>query len=376
MKLGVTTYGCDHGRSGIGRYLERHLREFERLGVEPTIYSSKQDRQLLGSFTPKKEKGTVWDKPILNILLHQTWLPSQTKDLDVLFLPAANRRIPWQTSCPTVGTVHDLAVARLKEKYDPYRHFYVSQVLPRLIRRLDHIITVSEYSKRDIVELTGCPPDQVSVTPLGVDHSRYFPRTEGVDLSCYGIRKPFFLYVSRIEHPGKNHQLLLKAFDRLKQRLGLSHQLVLVGSDWKGAEEVHRLADSLPSGPDILFTGFFPEEHLPHLYSQGEALIFPSLYEGFGLPVLEAMACGLPVVCSNKASLPEVVGEGGLLFDPEQPGDLEATLERLISSRGLQEMLRESGRTRSLQFQWSATATQTYDVLIETAQKHKLERKR
>lgn len=376
MKIGVTTYGCDHGRSGIGRYLERHLREFERLGVEPTIYSSEQDRPLLGSLTPKNETGLVWDKPIPNILLHQTWLPSQAKDVDVLFLPAANRRIPWRTSCPTVGTVHDLAVARLKEKYDPCRHFYVSQVLPRFIRRLDHIITVSEYSKRDIVELTGCRPERVSVIPLGVDHSRYFPHTEGVDLSSYGIYKPFFLYVSRIEHPGKNHQLLLKTFDRLKQRLGLPHQLVLVGSDWKGAEEVHRLADSLPSRPDILFTGFFPEEHLPHLYSQGEALIFPSLYEGFGLPVLEAMACGLPVVCSNKASLPEVVGEGGLLFDPDQPGDLEATLERLISSRGLKEMLRESGRTRSLQFQWSATAAQTYEVLSETAQKHKLERNR
>lgn len=365
MKMGMTTFGCDHGRSGIGRYLTRHLAEFQKLGLRPRIYGSTNDRHLLSALG-KDFAGLVsskWDSPIRSILLHQTWLPRQTRELDVLFLPAANRRLPFYSSCPTVGTVHDLAVAKLDGKYDRARTIYVSKILPQLIKRLDHILTVSEASKQDIIEITGVSEERVSVVPLGVDHTRYYPQCPTVDLANYGVEKPFLLYVSRIEHPGKNHQRLLLAFEELKKKLGIPHQLVLVGSDWKGAEHVHAFADKLSSRKDIIFTGFFPEEHLPQLYSQAEALVFPSLYEGFGLPVLEAMACGLPVVCSNRASLPEVAGGAALLFDPQAPRELEDKLTLLLTSPNVRAACSRAGRERSLSYQWSTTALATLQVL-------------
>ena len=217
MNIGITTFGCDQGRSGIGRYLINHLIEFQKLGLCPRVFGSTSDQSLIPFSFPRELVSSRWDRPLPNLILHQSWLPAQTRELDVLFLPAANRRIPWASSCPTVGTVHDLAVAKLEGKYDACRTFYISKVLPKLVQKLDHILTVSEYSKADIVDITGVSPDRISVTPLGVDHSRYYPRTQALDLTPYGIESPFILYVSRIEHPGKNHQRLLLAFEKIKK---------------------------------------------------------------------------------------------------------------------------------------------------------------
>lgn len=367
MNIGITTFGCDQGRSGIGRYLTNHLTEFQKLGLRPRVFGSQNDQSLVPFSFPRELVSPMWDRPLPNLVLHQSWLPARTQNLDVLFLPAANRRIPWTASCPMVGTVHDLAVAKLEGKYDASRTFYISKVLPKLVRKLDHILTVSEYSKADIVDVTGVSPNRISVTPLGVDHSRYYPRNEAIDLTGYGIDSPFILYISRIEHPGKNHQRLLLAFENIKKELKLPHQLVLVGADWKGAEHVHRLADKLECRKDIIFTGFFPEKHLPHLYSQAEAMVFPSLYEGFGLPVLEAMACGLPVICSDRASLPEVVGEAGFLFDPDHPEQLEKQLAHILTCKTAHTLASQEGRYRSLSFQWSRTAAQTLRVLQSVA---------
>jgi glycosyltransferase involved in cell wall biosynthesis len=367
VKIGITTFGCDNGRSGIGRYLHRHLVEFHRFGLSPHIFCTTSDHEMLPREFRRHELSPRWDHPVANLLLHQTWLPARSRELDVLFLPAANRRLPCFSGCPTVGTVHDLAVAKLEGKYDPGRTFYVSRVLPKLIKKLDHVITVSEASKRDIVELTGIAPEKISVTPLGVDHTRYYPQNSDLELSRFGIRKPFLLYVSRIEHPGKNHQQLLRAFDNLKKKLRIPHQLVLVGSDWKGAGDVHALARTLPSRDDIVFTGFFPEEHLPQLYNQAELLVFPSLYEGFGLPILEAMACGLPVVSSNRASLPEVVGDAGLLFDPDLEGSLEQNIGQVLESPTNRQRLSAAGRLHSLKFDWSTTAAKTLEILHSVA---------
>ena len=369
MKIGVSTFGCDHGRSGIGRYLRSHLQEFQKMGVSPLVFCSPEDRHMVPSSFKTVEVPNTWNGPAQNILLHQTWLPWQARSLDVMFLPAANRRLPFYCPCPTVGTVHDLAVARLKGKYDLLRSHYVSKVLPRWIPKLDHVITVSEASKRDIVELTGMDPQRISVTHLGVDHTRYYPKNRTEELDEYGIQAPFLLYVSRIEHPGKNHCQLIEAFSRLKSELELPHQLVLCGPDWKGAEEVHRLAQSVPHTNDIIFTGFFPEKLLPQLYSQAETLVFPSLYEGFGLPLLEAMACQTPVLCSNRSSLPEVVGGAGLLFEPQQSDSLFHQLRRLVLDPELRSRLAREGRQRSLSYQWSSTASRTLDLLTRVVRR-------
>jgi glycosyltransferase involved in cell wall biosynthesis len=251
--------------------------------------------------------------------------------------------------------------------------FYIRQVLPFLIRRLDHVLTVSESSRRDIIEYAGVPADRVTVTPLAADHTTYFPgdREEArrVMASRYGLERPFVLYTSRLEHPGKNHVRLIQAFERMKKATGAPHQLVLAGSEWSGSEAVHEAAAKSPFAADIVFPGFVPGGDLPAFYRAAEVFIFPSLFEGFGLPIIEAMACGTPTACSNLSSMPEVAGDAAPTFDPYQVEEIEAVLTRLVTDAPWREECRQKGIARAQQFNWTRTAETTLAVLRATAQR-------
>jgi glycosyltransferase involved in cell wall biosynthesis len=291
---------------------------------------------------------------------------------DVLFLPAGNRRLPWYVPCPTVGTVHDFSSIHVPGKYDRARMLYITRVLPLLIRRLTHVLTVSESSKRDIVEYAGVAKDKVTVTPLAADPGVYFPRDpqEAAALVAprHAVRPPFILYTSRIEHPGKNHARLIRAFAELKRKEGIPHQLVLAGTDRERADEVHRIAGESGCAKDILFTGFVASEDLPLLYQAADLFVFPSLYEGFGLPILEAMACGTPVACSRISSMPEVAGDAAVLFDPAEECSIGSAIGSIITGTDLRRDLAARGLERSRQFSWARTAAQTLGVIRSLAQ--------
>jgi glycosyltransferase involved in cell wall biosynthesis len=380
VRIGVSTFGCDRGRSGIGRYLICLLREFAAApnGDHCEVLMCEEDRE---AFLPP-EAGRVSPvcltnslrRPLVNLAWHQAALPGwcRRRGYDALFLPAGNRRVPLWSPCPAVGTVHDLASLHVRGKYDPARTLYVTRLLPRLIRRLSRVIAVSESGKRDIVEGAGVPEERVVVIPQGVDHGRYFPRDgeEARARVCprYGIRPPYILYVSRLEHPGKNHVRLIRAFARLKASGRFPHGLVLAGPDSARAEEVRRAASASPCAAQVAFAGFVPEEDLPDLYAGAELLAFPSLYEGFGLPVLEAMACGVPVACSNTSSLPEVAAGAAVLFDPGDEDAIAEALEKLLADAELRSACARRGIQRSRAFTWSATATRTLAVIREAAE--------
>ena len=306
---------------------------------------------------------------MLNVAWHQACLPGycRRRGYDVLFLPAGNRRVSIHAPCPAVGTVHDFSNLHVKGKYDPARMFYQGHVLPWMVRRLKKVITISESSKRDIVECAGVPETRVSVISLALDHGNYFPR-HGVEAAerirgRYHIDRPYILYISRIEHPGKNHVGLIRAFEKLKAAERIPHQLVLAGSDWNRAEEVHRIAEASRWKSDIVFTGFVPQGDLPDLYCASDVFVFPSLYEGFGLPVLEAMACGTPVACSNTSSMPEVAGDAALLFDPGDSEAIASALRNLLTDADLRADCIRKGIERSRLFNWSTTASKTLDVI-------------
>jgi len=290
----------------------------------------------------------------------------------VLFLPAGNRRLPFSVSCPTVGTVHDFSSIHVTGKYDPARRFYITKVLPVFIRRLSRVITVSESSKKDIVEFAEVPGERVTVIPLGVDQARYYPRSKQESLSKivgrYSITPPYILYISRIEHPGKNHVRLIEAFSRLKAATRLPHQLVLTGSDWTRAEVVHQAAEKSPYAGNILFSGFAPADDLPDLYCGAELFVFPSLYEGFGLPLLEAMTCGTPVVCSELSSLPEVARGSARMFDPYSVEAIAETMETLLTDEDLQKSYIQRGLEQSDGFSWSHSAELTLEVITRCAE--------
>lgn len=374
MKIGITTFGGDGGKSGISQYIIRLLRTFDLMaeGIEFEVMVYEDEQSL---FVPSSSgmQPLCFTKqlrnPVVNLAWHQTALPGwcRKKRYDVLFLPAGNRRLPLRVPCPTAGTVHDFSSIHVAEKYDPLRMFYIKRLLPFLIRRLTMVLTISESSKRDIVQYARVPEDRIMVIPLGVDMNTYLPRDrqyclKGID-PRYRIRAPYVLYISRIEHPGKNHVRLIQAFSRLKSRTGAPHQLVLAGSDWFRAEEVHREAEQSPYARDILFTGFVAAEDLPLLYGGADLFVFPSLYEGFGMPILESMACRIPVVCSNLSSLPEVAGDAALLFDPYDVEDMASIMEKVLLSKELRETFAEKGWRRAQGYTWETTARMTIDGL-------------
>jgi glycosyltransferase involved in cell wall biosynthesis len=270
-----------------------------------------------------------------------------------------------------VGTVHDFSSLHVAGKYDAAHLIYIKRVLPGLVRRLTEVIAVSESGKHDIVTYARVPANRVQVIPEAADSAVYYPRTDKQELARaqarYGITMPYLLYVSRIEHPGKNHVRLIRAFSRLKgagQLAGV--QLVLAGSDWSGAEAVHQEAASSPFAGDIRFTGFVENRDLPLLYSGAETFVFPSLYEGFGLPILEAMRCGVPVACANISSLPEVAGDAAVMFDPSDECAMASALESLLTDPTRRLDYKERGLRQSGQFTWSIAAQRTLDLLHAT----------
>lgn len=380
MRIGVTTFGSDKGRSGIGHYVS------QLLGALPTcapgdhidVLAHPGDLELYCRQTPGLTAAPLCaglEPPALNIAWHQVGLPLRCwrRGYDVLFIPAGNRRLPAAAPCPTVGTVHDLSSLHVPAKYDPARTFYIRRVLPALIRQLSQVITVSESSKRDIVAHAGVPEERVHVIPLGVDRGRFHPRPrEGCAAEVkrrLGVDRPYVLYISRLEHPGKNHVGLIRAFDRLKARTELPHQLVLAGSDWTRAEEIHDEARRARCRDDIVFTGFIPGDLLPALYGAADVFAFPSRYEGFGLPILEAMACGVPVVCSGVSSMPEVAGDAALLFDPADEGQLLDALTEALTNEDVRRRCVERGLARQARYSWETVARQTVEVLNMAAER-------
>jgi glycosyltransferase involved in cell wall biosynthesis len=213
----------------------------------------------------------------------------------------------------------------------------------------------------------GIGEDRIEVISNGVDLSRYYPRdrdTMAMNMTRkYGIQSPYLLYISRIEHPGKNHVRLIRAFERLKKANNLPHQLVLAGSDWGRAEEVHRVAQTSTWSQDILFTGFVDDEDLPELYCGADLFVFPSLFEGFGIPIIEAMASGIPVACSNVSSMPEVAGGAAQLFDPEDDISIEKAMSVLLLDSELSEQHSRLGLAQSARFRWETATQKITEVL-------------
>lgn len=373
MNIGITTFGSDGGRSGIGRYTVNLLEQLPLLEdqTEYDLYSYRDEQTAFASASDRVSPRLISNRlrsPVMNIAWHQTRLSGWCRRLkhDVLFLPAGNRRLPAYAPCPTVGTIHDFSSLHVAKKYDSSRMFYIKHVLPFLARRLTHVLTVSESSKRDIVEYAKVPEDRVTVTPLAVDHRRYRrdrKLSQQRIQECLGLSGPYLLYVSRIEHPGKNHVRLIEAFDQLKQTEQIPHRLVFAGSDWSGAEIVHEKARKSRFSDQILFTGFVPDEDLLDLYACADMLVFPSLYEGFGLPVLEAMASGTPVACAAASSIPEVAGDAASYFNPHDTDEMADAIWKLVSEPTFRNQCVERGRQRCQGFTWKATAQKTFDVL-------------
>jgi glycosyltransferase involved in cell wall biosynthesis len=268
--------------------------------------------------------------------------------------------------CPIVTTVHDLAFEHLPETFNRRSWLQMRLTVRRTARRAAHIITVSNYSRDDIIRTYKIPPERITVTHEAAAAS-FFPVTNETELKrireTYGIHKHYILSLSSIQ-PRKNLVRLIEAYSCLRgvrPEVKLP-QLVLVGKRGWLEHETFRAAERSALGKEILFTGYVPERDLAALYSGAICFVYPSYFEGFGLPVVEAMQCGVPVIAGNQTSLPEVVGDAGLLFDPFDTQALVKALTQVLDNPEYRAGLMAKGLARARTFNWQNTALMTLGV--------------
>jgi glycosyltransferase involved in cell wall biosynthesis len=268
---------------------------------------------------------------------------------------------PLLWSGPSVLTIHDLSFMRFPGRLSGERRRYLTWVTRASARKARRVIAVSESVKAEIVELLGVPADRIDVTLEGV-HPDCHPRpVKAVEdfRAEYNLPDRFILFLGTIE-PRKNLDTLLRAYHQIGQRSDV--KLVLAGGEGWQSEPIFALIEALGLTHDVVISGFIPEAVLPLLYSAAELFVYPSLYEGFGLPAAEAMACGTPVVVSDSTSLPEVVGEDGVLLPPTDIDAWSGTLDRLLNDKSTRDDLSGRGLERARLFTWDRTARQTVET--------------
>ncbi len=273
---------------------------------------------------------------------------------------------PPFSPCPVVVSVHDLSFEHLPQTFNRRSRTQLRLTVRHSVKRAARILTLSEHTRRDMIETYGTSPERITAIPLAAPS--YFGRVrEERELQrvrhIYGIEGDYILCVSSIQ-PRKNLPRLVRAYESLRNKRGPGKlpKLVLVGKCAWLYDETLRSIEEGRMKDSIILTGYVPQSDLPALYSGSICFVYPSYFEGFGLPPLEAMKCGTPVIAGNRTSLPEVVGDAGILVDPFDVNAIAAAIERLVDDPDLRQQLSVKGVARSRLFDWNETARRTLNV--------------
>jgi glycosyltransferase involved in cell wall biosynthesis len=272
---------------------------------------------------------------------------------------------PLVCSARVVTAIHDVSFAVLPETFPLKDRLLLNLFVPLSASSASKVLTLSESSKRDLIERLGVSPEKIVITPCGVDETMRRvedPQSIADVLRRYGITPPFILSVGLLQ-PRKNLPRVVEAFARLRERRpDLPQRLVIGGRVGWGVEPLMNRVRALRLENAVHFAGYVADEDLPALYSAADLFVYPSLYEGFGLPPLEAMACGAPVVTSNVSSLPEVVGDAALMVNPLDVEAMAAAMEQILTDSTLRQTLTARGGERARAFTWERMARRTLEV--------------
>jgi glycosyltransferase involved in cell wall biosynthesis len=367
MAIYVDVSAAVHRRAGLGRYSESLVRALAEViprelaffynreqGIEPLQGLDAFPRRTV-SLGYKPWRMAVWLGQISRVDFNRL-VPGAT-----LFHATEHLLMPLR-GVPTVMTVHDLIFRHLPAHHKALNRWYLNWTMPLYCRRADHIIAVSEATRRDLIAAYALPSDKITVVPEAAA-PHFQPQSEAARTRArdkYGLPERYLLYVGTIE-PRKNLERLLAAWVPL-YRSGDCPPLVIVGKRGWLSDGFYAALEGCPVHEGVILTGYVPDADLPAIYAAATAFVFPSLYEGFGLPPLEAMACGTPVVCSNVSSMPEAVGDAALLVDPEDTRSIEEAILRIVTDSDLRASLRARGYERSGAFSWHLSAKRTLDV--------------
>ena len=370
MKIGFDISAQSLPRSGVGQYqhqLIRHLLKIDPKNDYLLYGFNVRNRKRLEAVrfdAPNCETRVI---PIPQRLITLSWLAFRAPALDRVvkgcdIYHVSEISIPPVKKAKRVAFVHDLTTLLFPQFHVPSNVFVHRQRFERL-SEVDAILTNSETTKRDIVDHLKISSEKIHVTHLGADEVfRPMPK-EGIHpvLERHGIQQPYLLFVGTLE-PRKNLETLILAFNRLKEKDHISHQLVLAGQKGWLCEPILRAIEASPYHSDILRTNYLAEGDLPALMNGAEVFVYPSFYEGFGLPVLEAMQCGTPVVTSNVSSLPEVGGDACLYVDPHSVEEIADRIRMVLTDSNLQKSMSEKGIVQAKHFSWEKCARETLRV--------------
>ncbi|MFW9804972.1 MAG: glycosyltransferase family 4 protein [Candidatus Thorarchaeota archaeon] len=358
--------------------LIRALQSMEMPDIEFVILQTARSESPLDPARPAENFRVVRVIPA-NSFVRIPWsIPRQVRRKQVDVLHMTYNAPPWLSSSALVVSVHDLAYRLYPQYYSPRARLILSLLIPLSIRRAERVTTLSENSRQDIVREYGLSADKIVVTSAAA--SPEFQVVEdrrrlGAVRARYGLRESFVLAVGNLE-PRKNLSGLVRAYAALRQSGAISQQLVIVGqAHWQGSA-VSAEVKKLGLSREVVFTGYVPIDDLVMLYNAATVFVYPSLYEGFGLPILEAMSCGTPVITSNLASIPEVAGEAALLVSPQSEEDLAQVLGRVLVDESLRHKLREKGLRQAAQFSWGKTAHRLLEAYKDAMISHKNRRSR
>ena len=354
MRIGINAplaAGAEgYRQTGVSRYISELIDGLERV-KEPG-----DDLLIFGQKT-----GPIKDRPLIRIMWEQSLLPVNiaARRLDVFHMPIGAP--PLISTAPSVVTVHDLAFLKYPDQLPASRRAWLIGSIRMSARRARKIITVSQATSNDLQEWLGIPDDRIQPIPLAI--SGKIDRVEGTSLDVFRMKweidRPYVLAVGTLE-PRKNLPTLLRAFAKIKD--DIEHQLVLVGPEGWLTGELKSTLEELNLGDRVRLTGFVSDEELGGWYSAADLYVFPSYYEGFGLPAIEAMRCGAPVLASDNSAFPEVIGDAGVLISADDVDQWAESIRELLRDEARRLHLRDLGFARADAFSWDRTAQETYDV--------------
>jgi glycosyltransferase involved in cell wall biosynthesis len=374
MQIGIDAHAIGAQQGGNETYIRNLIKALAAIDSENryTIYLAQPDAAV------EWREGFARQFPNFSIRL----LPKPTPIVRVpVFLAYELRRRPVDVlhvqytappfcPAPVVATIHDLAFEHLPETFTRRGSLQLKLTVRRTARRAARIATVSEYSRQDLLRTYGLPPEKVVVTYNGVE-SHFTPDPAGPDEAAairarFQIGREYLLAVGSLQ-PRKNLVRLIRTYAKLRaERPGFTPQLVIVGRKLWLADSIFDEVKRQPWADDVILTGYVTDADLPALYRGAAAFVYPSIFEGFGLPPLEAMACGTPVVTSNTSSLPEVTGDAALLVDPYSEDQIADALLQITGDEALRSRLRAAGLEQAKRFTWRDAAARTLQLYRES----------
>jgi alpha-1,3-rhamnosyl/mannosyltransferase len=345
---------------GIGTYIRNLAAFFDRQELDRfTYFARPEDAGLIGRTHRGKTIVNRSGKYSMGELLSVSF---QANRAGISLFHAPHYTLPFGLSMRRVVTIHDVIHLRFPEYFSPVQRAYARVMIGHACRAANAVIVDSEFAGEELLRCIPCPPEKIHVIPLGVSED-FAPAQDNASADefrrKYNVGTNFLLYVGSLK-PHKNVSALIRSLAGLRDRTDA--QIVCVGERVEEDPALRAVCASTGIGDRVRSLGWLPEPDLIAAYRAATAVVLPSLYEGFGFPVLEAMACGTPVIGSNAASIPEVMGDAGILFDPSAQGELTAAIQSLLADPALRDSLRGKGLRRAKLFTWKRCAEKTLNL--------------